>query len=240
VSPFRPRNALLVSSLTLLVAANPVVTWAAEDSAETEDSKDDSKSYSVYLEYVGGLSLVDDQDVDGADASGAGLSGSADLSVGYVVGAAIGVKFLEHYRGELQITYNDSDVDNLSVQGEPATASGGLSMLAIMANGYVDWDFGFGVLPYVGAGIGYGEADFSARNRSGPTQTEIDDTDSVFVWNLMLGATVPVGESLELSLGYRYLASEDLRLSGRAAGEPRRFDSEFDAHQFIAGLRMNF
>ena len=159
---------------------------------------------------------------------------------GTVVGASVGVKFLEYFRGEIQITYNDTDVDNLSVQGEPSTAKGGLSMLAIMANGYVDWDLDVGIIPYVGAGIGYGKADFSARNRSGPTQTEVDDTDSVFVWNVMVGATVPVGQSLEFSLGYRYLASDDLRLAGRVGDEPRRFDSEFDAHQILAGFRMNF
>ena len=109
-------------------------------------------------------------------------------------------------------------------------------MLAIMANGYVDWALDFGITPYVGAGIGWGKADFSARNRSGPNQTEIDDTDSVFVWNVMVGATVPIGQSLEFSLGYRYLASEDLRLAGRVGTAPRRFES----HRPVEGLRRLF
>lgn len=234
VSSSRLRSALHVLGVGLLLLALPTEVSAADE------SEDDSKAVSVYLEYIGGVSFVDNQDVEGADASGAGLSGSADLSVGYVVGASVGVRFLEYFRGEIQITYNKTDVDNLSVQGEPSTAKGGLSMLAIMANGYVDWALDFGITPYLGAGIGWGKADFSARNRSGPNQTEIDDTDSVFVWNVMVGATVPIGQNLEFSLGYRYLASEDLRLAGRVGTEPRRFDSEFDAHQVLAGFRINF
>ena len=237
MSSSRFRGVFPAIGLTLLLTVLPVPLWAAEE------SDDESESTSVYLQYVGGVSVVRNQNVDGAGATGVGLSGSADLATGYAIGGAIGVKFLEHFRGELEITYNDADVDNFSLRGEPSTAKGGLSMLAIMANGYVDWDFGIGVTPYLGAGIGWGQAEFSARNRSGPQQSEIDDTDSVFVWSVMAGASVPVGKSLEFSLGYRYLASEDLRLSGRIGDDPQqpqRFDSEFDVHQVLAGMRLNF
>lgn len=231
----RLRRATDVLALGLALSIAPSTAWSASD---------DARDFSVYLEYLGGVSFVRDQNVVGADATGAGLQGKADLSTGYVVGGAIGAKFLEHFRGEIAITYNNAKVDNLAVQGEPSTAKGGLSMLAFLANGYLDFDLdrliGLAVVPYLGVGIGYGHAEFDARNQTGATQTEVSDTDSVFVWNVMAGASVPISEAVELSLGYRYLASEDLRLEARSAGLPRRVESEFDAHQVLAGLRLNF
>jgi opacity protein-like surface antigen len=205
-----------------------------------ETSDEDSESITVYLEYIGGLNFVRNQNLTGADASGAGLAGSADLATGYALGGAVGARFLEHFRAELAISYSDTSVDNFSLQGEPSTAKGGLSLLAIMANGYVDFDFGIGVRPYLGAGIGWGEIEFDARNRSGPGQSEVSDTDSVFAWNVMAGAAVPLSDVVELSLGYRYLATEDPRLKARSAGLIRRLDSEYDAHQLLFGLRLNF
>ena len=110
----------------------------------SESSDEDAQAITVYLEYIGGVNFVRDQNLRGADASGAGLAGSADLATGYVLGGALGARFLEYFRAELAINYNDTDVDNFSLQGEPSTAKGGLSVLAIMANGYLDLDFGVG------------------------------------------------------------------------------------------------
>ena len=50
---------------------------------------------------------------EGSGGSGAGLSGEADLAPGYSLGAAIGVRFLDHFRGELQITFNNSEAEQL-------------------------------------------------------------------------------------------------------------------------------
>lgn len=228
-------------ALTIAVGlALPVLATPAWSEGFFETSGEDEAPISVYVEYIGGVNFVRDQNITGADASGAGLAGSADLATGYVLGGALGARFLEHFRAELAINYNDTDVDNFSLQGEPSTAKGGLSMLAIMANGYVDFDLGLGIHPYLGAGIGYAEAEFEARNRSGPGQSEVSDTDGVFAWNLMAGATVPVSQAVDLSLGYRYLATQDLRLDARSAGLTRRVDSEYDAHQLLFGLRLNF
>ena len=212
--------------------------------ARAQASDEEAPPFNIYLEYIGGINFVRDQNITGADAPGAGLAGSADLATGYVLGGALGARFLEHFRAELAVNYNDTEVDNFTLQGEASTAKGGLSVLAIMANGYVDLevDLGMGIRlrPYLGAGIGWGEVEFEARNRSGPGQSEVSDTDSVFAWNLMAGASVPVSPSVELSLGYRYLATEDLRLDARSAGLIRRVDSEYDAHQLLFGLRLNF
>jgi len=225
--------------LMLALSATP-----ARSQSFFASSGEDREAVTVYLEYVGGINFVRDQNLRGADASGAGLAGSADLATGYVLGGALGARFMEYFRAELAISYNDTDVDNFSLQGEPSTAKGGLSVLAIMANGYVDLDLDLGIgvqlRPYLGAGIGYGHVDFDARNRSGQGQSEVSDTDSVFAWNLMAGAAVPLSEVVELSLGYRYLATEDLRLDARSADLIRRLDSEYDAHQLLFGLRLNF
>ncbi len=207
-----------------------------------------SDELSFYLEYVGGIAFVRNQNVTGSGVTGAGLGGRADLSTGYAVGGAIGVRLYEIFRGEIQIAYHNAKLDNLSFRGggEGTTAKGGLSALAFMANGYIDvplerWTgLPIPIVPFLGAGVGYGEMEFEGRNRSGPNQTEIDDTDSVFLWNLMAGGTWPISSVVDLSLGYRYIASTDLRLNARTAGSVQRVESEWDSHELLAGLRLNF
>ena len=108
-------------------------------------------------------------------------------------------------------------------------------------NGYAEYDLGVGVIPYIGVGIGYGSAEIDAKNRAGALQLRIEGRDSVFAWNVMVGGSYPVNDVLDLSLGYRYIATEDTHInSGVRNLGARRLDSEFDAHEAVMGLRFNF
>lgn len=218
----------------------------------------------LYIEYSGGASFVPNQDLKGADKSGSDLSGELESNVGFHFGAAIGKRFTEHLRAEIQLTYRQNEATNLSLRNEPDSAQGHIGLLAIMANGYVDWDFGIGVIPYVGAGIGWGSLEIDAKNGVVPG-TRIEGQDSVFAWSLMLGGTYPINESLDLSLGYRYIATTTADInSGLIDPNPdpncpdlgdnnprpdpgpcllsssRRLEAEFDAHEIVMGLRFNF
>ena len=120
-------------------------------------------------------------------------------------------------------------------------ASGQISLLAILVNGYAEYDFGIGVIPYFGVGIGYGSAEIDAKNRAGALQLRIEGRDSVFAWNVMTGISVPVNEVLDVSLGYRYIATDDTRINSSVQNlGARRLDSEFDAHEAVMGLRFSF
>jgi len=238
-----PLSTLLLA-LSLVLSAPPA--FAAD---ETETQKEADDGVRPFVEYMLGVSIVPNQTLEGSGATGAGLWGrSKHADAGYFVGGAVGARFLKHFRSELQIGFRSTEVENIAIQGERSDSNGDLSLFTVMANGYIDWDLGIGVVPFIGVGIGWGMPRLDVENQPGTTQLNVDDTDSVFVWNAMIGGTLPLSEIAELSLGYRYIQTEDIKLSSRivdttadpATSTGQRLDYEYDAHEIYLGLRFSF
>ena len=217
----------------------------------------------LYVEYSGGASFVPNQSITGADASALSFDGRAESDVGFNVGGAIGARFYKYFRGEVQFTYRQNEVSSMPIryqnEVQRSTASGHIGLMTVMANGYVDYDLGIGIVPYLGVGMGWGRLELDAKNRSdfdGPDQTSIEGDDSVFTWSLMVGGSYPVNEVLDISLGYRYIATTDADVNSTITNigegvnppllndpdvvEARRLETEFDAHEVVLGLRVNF
>lgn len=234
---FETRDAATRISATLLVVLLLVVSVAMPAVA----AEDGNEGPTLYVEYDAGYSWIPNQRLTGADRSGANLDGQVDSGSGFNVGGAIGAKFMKLFRAELAINYRLGKARRAHVQRERKIASGDISLLAILVNGYAEYDFDIGVIPYLGVGIGYGSVEIEAKNDAGSLQLKVDGRDSVFAWNVMAGVSVPVNEVLDLSLGYRYIATEDARINSnvRNLGD-RRLDAEFDAHEAVMGLRFNF
>lgn len=243
------RNSLLggvggIATCALLLCALCI----AHPSVAADDTDDADASNLFYVEYSGGLTITPNQRIIGNDSSGSDLSGRVESDAGFNVGLAFGKRFFEHFRADIQLTYRENEVSNLSLRREPDNASGHIGLLAIMANGYVDWDLGIGVVPYFGAGMGWGSVEIEAKNRAA-MQTKISGRDSVFAWSLMAGGSYPVNEVLDLSLGYRYIATTKPKINSSitdpqptppAIKSSRRLEAEYDAHEVVVGLRFNF
>ena len=232
-------------AIVLCVLCIALPSLAADDTDDA-DASDDSNLF--YVEYSGGLSVTPNQRIIGNDSLGSDLSGRVESDAGFNVGIALGNRFFEHFRADIQLTYRENEVSNLSLRREPDNASGHIGLLAIMANGYVDWDLRIGVIPYFGAGMGWGSVEIEAKNRAA-RQTKISGRDSVFAWSLMAGGSYPVNEVLDLSLGYRYIATTDPKINSSitdpqpeppASKSSRRLEAEYDAHEVVVGLRFNF
>jgi opacity protein-like surface antigen len=72
-------------------------------------------------------------------------------------------------------------------------------MLHVLANAYAEYDFEVGVIPYFGLGVGYGMIEIDAHNK--PDTLQIDADDHAFIWNAMVGASVPFSDVTTFSLG---------------------------------------
>ena len=72
-------------------------------------------------------------------------------------------------------------------------------------------------------------------------ELELDDADSVFVYNAMIGVLVPITEVASASIGYRYIAAEGTdNIGGIINDVSQDIESEFDAHEISLGLRFHF
>jgi opacity protein-like surface antigen len=194
----------------------------------------------AYLEYALGVTIVPNQNLTGTIPSSAGQSGSYRTDAGYMVGAAVGMPFLEYFRAEIALAFRSAEISEIAVQAGPDGGNGEITLFSAIANGYVDYDFGLVVVPYVGFGIGYGRLKLRGENTGG---FKIRDKASVFVWNLMVGGTLPVSDTVDMTAEYRYLSTTDpdfesLPLPGDTNGS--RYDSEYDNHEFVLGMRIKF
>src|SRR5690606_25501921 len=124
------------AALALLL---PGAASAADDMAQVRG---------FYLQGGLGADWADDADFDGSAAINPGTDLSFDnpgwfgaLSAGYDFGWP---------RIELEGSYRNNDADNLS---------GRVETWGAMVNVLVDLDFGFPVVPYLGAGVGYAHVD---------------------------------------------------------------------------------
>jgi opacity protein-like surface antigen len=202
--------------------------------ALAEDEKEEEPLW--YVEYQAGLSFLEDIDLD--------APGKTEFEPGYSAGGAFGRRVLDRFRVELELVYNDASVDHMRLEGGTGGGRGGVSLFAAMANAY--YDFGrdipikLGFIPWIGAGVGWGMVDMSARSDPGTNQIEVSDTDSVFVYNVMVGGTVPITDVVQITLRYRFISTSDIDVKGRVDTTPWRFDAKYEAHQTIAGMRVVF
>ena len=89
-------------------------------------------------------------------------------------------------------------------------------------------------------GIGYGELQTDMRETV-TNAFDLDGLESVFVYNAMVGGRIPITDVVELSLGYRYIATtetDEARVT--ILGITQNLEAEFDAHEVSAGVRFLF
>lgn len=166
------------------------------------------------------------QDMYISGAIGYGFLGDAELNAGALDGdfdddfnlsAAIGREWGVTTRGELELQYQEADVDSSVIFGDVQTWS-------IFANGYYDFDLNMAIEPYIMAGLGANIYDAETNL--------VDDSDTVFAWQAGAGVNFDVGPQSEVFTGYRYQNSLD--------AEPGALDIDYQQHELLAGLRWYF
>ena len=188
----------------------------------------------VYIEFSPGLSILADSDI-----SGGGLSGKAKFDPGFVIGGAIGLGFDNGFRVEGNVSYREADVDKLTSGAISLPGAGDVSMTAIMANVYYDFDLGTPFTPYLGAGLGVGIADVDSDGAE--NALIVNDNSAEFAWNIMLGGTLSATDNVDLSLGYRYLGITDPKLDATIVGVGSgTIEAEIEVHEIVLGIRYNF
>lgn len=127
---------------------------------------------------------------------GFGGNGGETVGDGTIVSGFVGTHFGNHGRIEAELAYRQND---LAVNG--FTVNGEISSLALMGNAFYDFGDGAGFTPYLGIGIGMASTTLDS------TFYNTNDTSSAFAFQLMAGASFPVGESLSMTVDARSYAT---------------------------------
>ncbi|TPG55511.1 OmpA family protein [Roseomonas nepalensis] len=209
----------------------------------------------LYIAGGGGATWLQDADLtprSGLALAGAG-TGSASFNTGYTVVGSLGWGYGNGFRAEIEGNYHRNDVDEVSGFGalpRPLSSSGHHRSYAAMANLFYDFIIPDApVIPYLGAGLGYGWTNYETVRVRGANGTalEIIGTEGRFAYQGIAGLAVPIAASpgLSLTAEYRYFGTLEPSLATTyisAATGTRRISTEtqVNTHSVLLGLRYAF
>lgn len=223
----------LVAAAAMLAAMHADTAWADDAGGE------------VYVAAGVTLSLLSnvEQVTSDAPVPGSTLTLFSENGSSWGGYAAIGYDF-GSFRAEAEFgrTENDSDRFNIT---SPFMASipqdGETDITRYMANAY--YDFGSRsawIRPFVGAGIGAARVhDFRFAGTAAAPDVRfvhLDDKATVFAWQAMAGASLPVTRSLELTAQYRWFDAGNI--GGLVTNLGQDFTIDVQGHHFDVGARL--
>lgn len=91
-------------AVTLCIPLTPLTAVAADNE--------------LYLEYSGGATYVPYQRLIGANPAPESFEGRTESDFGFNVGGAIGMRFHENFRADLQLGYHRTEVDRMPIKGQ--------------------------------------------------------------------------------------------------------------------------
>lgn len=187
-----------------------------------------------YVSGQAGASILTSSELDDPTGILAALGTEINFDVGYGLSGALGYHW-GLFRVEGEITYAESDIDEVEVVGIGFSGSGDVSSLGFMANAFKDFEIGDGWQFNIGGGIGYAIVSINDASVGGVPLA--DDDDWVFAYQLGTGIGYQMSPTTTLSLDYRYFATVDPEFSA-VDGIP--FEAEYDSHVIRIGVRFNF
>jgi opacity protein-like surface antigen len=153
-----------------------------------------------------------------------------DYEIGWTAGAAVGHQWSSGMAIEFEASHRANDVDTHRDILATSNAEGDIGIWAFFSNAYYRFNCCQCIVPYLGVGIGI--ARLSIDNTS-PSDAVIDDNDSSFVWQGIVGASYCVCDCWDLFLEYRFfdLPNTEWRTP------TYRIESDFRAQQLQVGIR---
>ncbi len=185
-----------------------------------------------YASVSGGLATLNDGDLK---ASSGTLEVESDPGV--ALAAALGYDFGANFRMETELSYQQNDLDRLSLKGPwfGAKASGETKSMTGLLNGYYDFNNISAVTPFVSAGIGLTKVELSDVGIGGEAiPGEADGT--AMAYQVGGGFSYALNYNLALDIKYRYMSAVDLELDDNF--ETAEFD--YASHNVYGGIRASF
>lgn len=201
-----------------------------------------------YVGVEGGAMIVEDISFDiGASTA----AGTVDHNYGWDVGGVIGYD-LGAFRIEADVSYRRATVDAFRstlttpyynaagalANMAPGTynyAGGSSSALSFMVNGLLDFGDDDGVQGFIGGGVGVSrvKADYGLNDNG----SFLDDSDTVFAWQVLAGLRQPISDNIDVTLKYRFFNADNVKLVDVTG---RNFDGRFRSHSILGGITFNF
>ena len=173
---------------------------------------------------------ADNTDPTGTITSEHDFGGGGGAAAGYALGPV---------RLEGEVAYRSNGVDDLIAFGISAESvglivDGSIDSFAFMVNGWYDvTQIGGPVVPYLGGGVGFAVVTLDDVSLGGIPV--VDDSDTVFAYQVGAGVHWNINPQFALDVGYRLMATTDPDFR---AVDGSRFESEYRTHNFLVGFKI--
>lgn len=182
-----------------------------------------------YISLSGGGTFFDDAEIDGG-----AVNSEFGLDAGWAVEGALGYRFTDHYRGELEVGYREMGVDSIL---NSTTAAGDIKAWSGMFNVLYDIFPQARFTPYIGAGAGIGMVSYEGVTPV--NSTSLDDDEVVPLIQGIAGVSAKVSDQMDLFVNYQYVDS----LAGDAdynLEDGTQVDVDYDGSTVLGGFRYAF
>lgn len=180
----------------------------------------------------GGLGLSIPGNADYEDATN---TNEIESDLGFAGLVSGGYQFDSNWRVEAEFGARINQVGGITGTGGGAPEDGDINVFSLMANAMYGIPTGTKFTPYVGVGAGI--AWVKAKELDAVLGSTIDDSDTTFAYQGILGVEYDISSNLKASLDYRYFRTGDLSFSDAAAND---IDAKYSNHTVSVGVRYLF
>jgi len=196
---------------------------------------------------------------DGSSVGSMNFAYDIEYNEGFGVAVFLGWVLDDHFRLEAEGGFRSADIDRVLVvrdsttptpyvlPGQVLDAGDNVEATTAMVNLYYDIHlFDWEVLPWVGAGAGAAYLDVSIDSAAVPDPYnpppativvfQGKDNTWAFAYQFMAGITVPIGEAMSFTAGYRFFQTEDF-VYVDALGE--EFETNLTQHSVDLGVQIH-
>ncbi len=183
----------------------------------------------LYVGVGAGINFPQDSDMDAA-----GINHDVEYDEGWGLAATLGYHNWQWhgFRPELELAYRANDIDSVNnISGN----NGEVEIFSTMLNAIYDINTNTSVTPYLGVGAGGAWLNY---DDVAPVGGGVVNDDS---WTpavqAIAGVDVDLSDTVALFANYNYLYAFDGDVKNNAG---QSFDSDYDGHSVMVGLRFNF
>jgi len=143
-------------------------------------------------------------------------------------------------RLEIEWSERDFDVEDHVLGGAALPGpTGEVDVSSFFLNGYYHFNADGRFSPYLGAGVGYADAEFDDFGVT-PVPEVLRDDDAGFAWQLMAGVEARLGSGWRLFADYRWLAADGLGVTVSPAAGGLTSEVDLETQTMAIGVRYTF